>query len=300
MKLAPIVVFTYNRPEHLTKTLKSLKKNELASKSNIYFFSDGAKNTDDKVEKKQIERVKKIIQNLKGFKKKKVFYHNKNIGLKKNIIFGISLILKKYKKIIVIEDDIQVGKNFLNYMNLALEKYKKTKKVWHISGWNYNLYNNKLKNNYDAFFIRNMNCWGWGTWENRWKKIIFNPSFFIKKIRKKDIFSFNLSNSLNNWSQIIRNKNNELNTWAIFWNATIFYHRGLCLNPNKSLTRNIGLDGSGTNCSQEKVKNFQISKVKKFNFPKIIEENTLIRNLIIENETHVNKKSFFSIFYKDK
>ena len=36
------------------------------------------------------------------------------------------------------------------------------------------------------------------------------------------INKFDLSNSLNNWSQLLRNKNKKLKTWAIFWNATIF------------------------------------------------------------------------------
>ena len=29
------------------------------------------------------------------------------------------------------------------------------------------------------FFIKNMNCWGWGTWRDRWKKLNLNQSFLI-------------------------------------------------------------------------------------------------------------------------
>ena len=36
----------------------------------------------------------------------------------------------------------------------------------HISAWNYNL---NLSINEDTFFTRGMNCWGWATWEDRWK-----------------------------------------------------------------------------------------------------------------------------------
>ena len=43
-KLAPIVLFVYNRPEHTKRTVESLLKNTLAEKSTLMIFSDGAKN----------------------------------------------------------------------------------------------------------------------------------------------------------------------------------------------------------------------------------------------------------------
>ena len=38
MRLAPIVIFTYNRPLHLAKTLNYLKKNNLSKKFQNYIF----------------------------------------------------------------------------------------------------------------------------------------------------------------------------------------------------------------------------------------------------------------------
>ena len=307
MSLAPIVLFTYNRPKHLKITLDSLKKNKLSKKSDIHIFSDGPKTT-NKLELKKIKAVKKILINLRGFRNKKLFFYKSNVGLKKNILNGISKILKKYSKIIVLEDDIVVNQYFLDFMNQSLDFYKKNKKIWHISGWNYNLKKINVDNlnskDGKTFFIKNMNCWGWGTWRNRWEKIIINPEFFIKKMSNKKIYDFNLSDSLNNWSQLTRNKTNKLNTWAIFWNATIFYYNGLCLNPIKSLTKNIGLDGSGANSSIQKKDNSRPSKVNFFIFSKIIKENLTLRNEIIAHMKLKNKKDkwdnfkrkFYSIF----
>ena len=39
----------------------------------------------------------------------------------------------------------------------------------------------KYKPNFDAYFTRGMNCWGWATWYDRWKKFEKNPFKFIKK-----------------------------------------------------------------------------------------------------------------------
>jgi hypothetical protein len=43
-ELAPIALFVYNRPEHTQKTIDALRQNDLASGSDLFIFSDGAKN----------------------------------------------------------------------------------------------------------------------------------------------------------------------------------------------------------------------------------------------------------------
>ena len=44
------------------------------------------------------------------------------------------------------------------------------------------------------------------------------------------------------WDQIIDNFEFQINTWAIFWYATIFNISGLCVNPWFSYIDNIGQD----------------------------------------------------------
>ena len=83
MKLAPIVYFVYNRPQHTKKSLDYLKKNKLAKKSTIYIFSDAPKN---KQSKNQVAEVRKVIHNLKGFKKKKIITRKKILDYQKTLL----------------------------------------------------------------------------------------------------------------------------------------------------------------------------------------------------------------------
>ena len=53
-KLAPIIIFTYNRYKHFEITLKSLSKNYLSKESELYIFCDGPKNLSDKKNIKNI------------------------------------------------------------------------------------------------------------------------------------------------------------------------------------------------------------------------------------------------------
>jgi len=46
------------------------------------------------------------------------------------------------------------------------------------------------------------------------------------------------------------NAQGDMNTWAIFWYASIFRRKGLCLHPRQSYVQNIGHDDSGTHTHQ--------------------------------------------------
>ena len=108
---APIALFAYNRLDHLKITINNLKKNYLANSSELIIFSDGPKNQSDI---KKIIHIREYLKKIKGFKKIYIKERKTNYGLSKNIIDGVSEILKKFKKIIVIEDDLVVNRYFLN------------------------------------------------------------------------------------------------------------------------------------------------------------------------------------------
>ena len=61
MNYSPVILFVYNRPNHLKKTLSFLKKNSETKKSFIYIFSDGYKNNDS-MDQKKVEQVRDIIK----------------------------------------------------------------------------------------------------------------------------------------------------------------------------------------------------------------------------------------------
>ncbi|MFW2601135.1 hypothetical protein [Aliarcobacter butzleri] len=241
MNLAPIILFTYNRLSHTKQTIDALQKNELAKKSELFIYSDGGKDEDSW---NKVGEIRQYLESVVGFKNITIIKRDVNIGLAQNIIDGVTKIINQYGKIIVLEDDIVTSPYFLNFMNDSLNFYEKTSKVWHISGWNYPISDENLK---DVFLWRTMNCWGWATWKDRWNNYEKNPQKLISIFSEEDICEFNLDNAANFWEQVERNHNKQMNTWAIFWYAIIFRNQGLCLNPTQSFVENIGFDGTGTN-----------------------------------------------------
>ncbi|MDK2792754.1 MAG: hypothetical protein PWQ25_1617 [Deferribacteres bacterium] len=269
MDLAPIVLFVYNRPWHTRQTIESLQKNELASESELFIFSDGPK---DENAVTKVNEVRDYIKTIDGFKKINIIERKKNWGLANNIIDGVTQIVNKYGKIIVLEDDLVTSPYFLKFMNEALEYYKDEKKVWHISGWNYPISVDGLG---DVFFWRVMNCWGWATWADRWKYYEKNVDKIISEFSKEDIKRFNIDGAEFFWGQVISNKKGKINTWAIFWYAIIFKQNGLCLNPTQTFVENIGHDGSGVHCKESCVFANNLSMNKKVNFETKLEENQI-------------------------
>ena len=131
---SPIALFVYDRLAHTKKTIHYLQKNEGAENSDLYIFSDAAK---DDSRNKSVEEVREYIKTITGFKSVNIIERTSNLGLAQNIYDGVTRLCKERKKIIVLEDDLLTSSSFLFFMNTALRKYDNEKRVWHIAGWNY-------------------------------------------------------------------------------------------------------------------------------------------------------------------
>ncbi len=91
-ELAPIVLFVYNRLDHSIKTIEALEKNILAAESELFIYSDAPKNES---EIQNVLKVRRYIKKIQGFKKVTIFEAEKNLGLAKSIINGVSIIVNK-------------------------------------------------------------------------------------------------------------------------------------------------------------------------------------------------------------
>ena len=284
---APVVLFVYNRILHTKKTLESLRKNFLAKESTLYIYSDGGKNKEDQ---EKVDEVRSYIKGLTGFGEMKIIERESNLGLADSIVDGVTSVINRHNKVIVLEDDIVTSPFFLKFMNDALKHYEREKKVMHISGWTYPV---RFKEKKSTFLWRVMNCWGWGTWRDRWALYRRDADHIYKTYNNDMIKAFDLDHSNIFWHQIINNKEGKIKTWAIFWYASIFSHKGLCLNPTKTYTLNIGRDGTGTNCGPRKIlyRERALSKKAKNTFPDIFVESNDAVEKIKEYYEHEKEKS---------
>lgn len=267
MELAPIVLFVYNRPWHLRQTVESLNKNELAESSELFIFSDGPKSEKGR---KKIFEVREYCKTITGFKSVTLIEREWNLGLGNSIITGVTEIINKYGRIIVLEDDIISSPFFLKFMNDALEIYKDIPKVMHISGYMFPV-NGELP---ETFFYRATSCWGWATWKRAWNRFELDADKLLKSIKNKRLqHEFDIKGSMKYFDMLRDNANGKIDIWAIRWYASVFLEDGLCLHPGESLVNNCGHDGSGIHCGASNVFRVKLAEKRVSNFTKDIREN---------------------------
>ncbi|KQN34656.1 sugar transferase [Pedobacter sp. Leaf41] len=265
--LAPIALFVYNRPQHTERTIKFLQENDLAGKSNLFIFSDGAKS---KSEEENVAKVRALINQVDGFKSVKVFERRENAGLANSVIEGVTKLIKDYNQVIVLEDDLITSPHTLSYFNDALNRYRDEEKVMHIGAYMYPL---KAEDLPQSFFYRAATSWGWATWGRAWKNFEPNIDTLIKQFDKKKKSAFSIENKMNFWKQMLEFKKGKNNSWAIRWYASIFLKGGLTLNPSLSLVNNIGHDGTGVHSGINDIYNVVINPKPITEFPGVIEED---------------------------
>lgn len=241
MKLAPITVFVYNRPWHTRQTIEALEKNKLVKKSELFIFSDGPKNEKDK---QKVEKVRKYIKEINGFKRVTITERQKNLGLANSIIAGVTEIINKYGKIIVLEDDLLTSPYFLKFMNEGLNFYEKEKKVISIHGFIYPVKFNLP----ETFFIRGADCLGWSTWKRGWDLFEHDGIKLLAELKKRKLtHKFDFSGSYPYTRMLIDQVNRKNDSWAIRWYASAFLKGKLTVYPGRSLIFHNGNDDSGTN-----------------------------------------------------
>ena len=166
------------------------------------------------------------------------------MGLAKSIITGVSEIIARYGRVIVLEDDIVPSIGFLKYMNEALDLYENEDKVGCIHAWNYNLISNEFKNS--TFFLRGADCWGWATWKRAWKFYNPNGTYLLDYIKNNNLsYNFNRRDTIDFVKMLKDQILNKNDSWAVRWHASLFIRNMYCLHPVKSMIINIGFDSSG-------------------------------------------------------
>ena len=242
MTLSPIILFVYNRPDHVQRTVASLLANELAVESDLFIYSDAAKSEEAQ---EAVSKVREYIRTIDGFKSITIVEREKNWGLANSIIDGVTVLTQKYGRVIVLEDDLVVSPYFLQFMNDALETYKDEPRVGHIQACDFT--KNPLLP--DTFLIKWTGSWGWATWERAWKHFNPNGKELLTELEKRKLTrTFDFNGKYGFTRMLRRQIEGKNNSWAIRWNATLFLKDMLSLNVGRSLVQNEGFDGSGTNC----------------------------------------------------
>jgi hypothetical protein len=244
--LAPVVVFAYNRPDHLRQTLDALAGASLADDSHVRVYADGPR---DAAAREGVEAVRKVLADRVWHDRFRVFEvvaSEANNGLAKAIITGVSDVLALTGKVIVLEDDLIVSRDFLRFMNDALDFYESDKSVGSISGF-CPLQAPPRGYPHDVMRVPRNCSTGWATWADRWQEVDWSAADAARLYRDPDFRRrFNAAGS-DRLDRLRRQMKGTVSSWSIrfgLWQTatgrdTIFSSVNRLINS--------GYDGSGVN-----------------------------------------------------
>lgn len=284
LNLAPVVLFVYNRAACTLQTLEHLKRNVLAEESRLFIYSDGPAGNATEDDLRKIREVREVIRKEKWCGEIHIRESAVNQGLADSIIQGVTEIVNRYGKVIVLEDDLLTSVHFLEYMNSGLNFYEFQPRVFQIVGYTAPV-RNKFRN--ESFFLPLSSTLGWATWARAWEYFERSPTDFVrlkteKKLRKK----FNLDNSYPYSEMLISQMESNVDSWGIRWWWAVFKQKGISLFPDRSMISHIGFDSDATH-TKELIPDFNKYWDRKYSITKFPE------NVEVNNKFYSRIKFFY-------
>lgn len=238
------MVFAYNRARHLATVLAALAANRGAARSKLFIYCDGPRTRADEL---GVAAARNVARGAAGFLDVSVIERTENLGLSASIIRGVGEVCDLYGAAIVLEDDIVPTPFFLEYMNDALDRYADDERVLSIGCHTFD-------SGFDlpeTFFLNVPDCWGWAVWKRSWALFNANGPALLAQINARGVarrFDFDGAYPYSRMLEEQVRGGNE--SWAVRWYAHAFLEEKLVLYPRRSVTSNIGFDGSGAHGGQ--------------------------------------------------
>ena len=264
---APIVLFVFNRLDHVQRAVRSLQGNALAAESELYIYSDGARNAG---EAERVEQVRAYCRGISGFADLKLIERGENLGIERNEVEALTELFGRYGECIILEDDLEVGTRFLEYMNLALERYREEKKVISVSGYSYIEASERRTGGQQFYFSQLTTSWGWATWADRWALYDDDDLNLEVLATREQQWRFDVDGAHGFYQMLTEQMKNHYITWDVAWYLKAFELGMLTLTPVYSLVNNIGMDGSGIHYNNEAINSNRVRDLERigaFCFP---------------------------------
>lgn len=211
------------------------------SDSAVTVFCDGSRSDADK---KAVAAVREVARDMLG-PDADVRASDANQGLARSIIAGVTEMVERHGRVIVVEDDFDLAPGFLTFLNAGLDRFADDPRVFQISGHMFDV--PEFADRQTALFLPMTTSWGWATWDRAWRQfdsaaVGWQALLTDRALRKR----FNLNGTYDYAAMMQRQMEGKRDSWAIRWYWSVFQAGGMALFPPRSLVRNTGQDGSGT------------------------------------------------------
>lgn len=247
----PILIITFNRPNHTRQVWEEIKKQK---PKQVFVFQDGAR-VKNETDIKKCADVRAIFEEKLDWEcDLQTFYSETNLGCGKGPASAITWFFENVEEGLIFEDDCLPSPDFFRFCNDMLDRYRHNEKISFIGGTNFQDGNKRGTGSY-YFSAGHHGTWGWATWRRTWK--LFD--YYLSETNEKDFrrqirLYFRDFRQIAYWIEIFRMvKKDRMNEscWDYQFYFACWKAKMLAVIPSANLVKNIGFDESATHTTGE-------------------------------------------------
>jgi hypothetical protein len=280
MSLNTTVIFIiFNRPDLTQIVFNSIRD---AKPKQLFVVADGPRYPEEKA---KCEQAREIIKQVDWDCQVQTNYSDINLGCRERISSGITWVFEQVEEAIILEDDCLPHSSFFRYCEELLDYYREDKRIWCISGDNFQ---EEQWRGDGSYYLSNYNhCWGWATWRRAWKNYdkklsnwqTFRDSHYLENILDSELevkYWYNIFEKLYTMG--------EPNSWAYPWTFTCWQNSGLTVLPNVNLVSNIGFRSDGTHLkSESKLAHLPVKDIQEIRHPSFVVRDKIADQYTFDN-----------------
>jgi len=242
MSCPPIAYIVFNRPRHTRETFAAIRDQK---PSKLFLIADGPRSGHPTDAQRCLE-VRNIVAQVDWPCEVYRNFADQNLGCKRRVSSGLDWVFEQVESAIILEDDCLPHPDFFRYCQDLLERYSDDKRVWVVTGNNFQ--GGRRRGQASYYFSKFNHCWGWATWRRAWRHYRVDMPFWtdwqtstdwLRKL--PDQVERKVFGDL--FDRVFRG---EIDTWDYQWTACVWYHNGLTATPNTNLVTNIGFGPDAT------------------------------------------------------
>lgn len=247
----PILLITFNRPDHVRRVLTEILK---AEPQDLYVCQDGPRegNENDRI---KCQEVRDVINELTSAYKSKhphftlhTLFQQSNLGCGPGPAAGLTWFFEHVEQGVIFEDDAVPHPDFFGYAEELLERYKDDNDVRAIGSMNVDT--RPWGDGSYYFSMMNRNLCAWATWRRVWKDF---------DLYLRDVPWRKLDRALKQYGCTFYEREFWLDrlaeaqrdgqggkSWDMQFFMSIWLHNSKGIIPNVNLSSNIGTVGEAT------------------------------------------------------
>lgn len=252
MYTTPILLITFNRPDHVRQVLTEILKQE---PRDLYICQDGAREGND-MDRINCQEVRDVVNELTsayaiGHRDfiLHTLYHEKNLGCGPGPAAGIMWFFENVEMGIVMEDDCVPSSTLLLFFAELLEKYKNDDDIALITGTNVLKRWNSKKGDYFLAKTGGMTMGSWASWKRAWN--LFDANLSSWREKSNELKAFIGDDEFNAYAPILEDifLHSSNDAWDYQWAYSRWVNKKYCLVSTVNQMSNIGFCAESTHTS---------------------------------------------------